>query len=346
MLVSQRQALRSLLSVERNMSNTDWKGRVSKLYDQIAGNVSHSHTLVVSEEVQAALQKHQPVVALESTIISHGMPYPQNFKTALEVEAVVRAHGAIPATVALLAGVPHVGLSEGQLHDIAQKGLKVQKTSKRDLAYVMTRKLDGSTTVSATMLLAARAGVSVFVTGGVGGVHRGGENSMDVSADLIELGKTSMAVVCAGIKSVLDIPRTLEFLETQGVCVAALGADEFPAFFTPHSGCRAPCRIDQPAEAAEMLQHCKALHLQSSILIGVPIPREHAAAGQQIEEAIQTALSETQQKNIIGSEITPYLLDRIQQLTEGASLTANIHLIKNNARVGSEIAVALSQRQQ
>lgn len=326
------------------MNNTDWKGRVSKLYDQIAGSAFQQPALVTSEEVKAALQKQQPVVALESTIISHGMPYPQNFKTAMEVEAVVRANGAVPATVAVLAGVPHVGLSEEQIHDIAKKGLKVRKTSRRDLAHVITRKLDGSTTVSATMVLAARAGVAVFVTGGVGGVHRGAENSMDISADLIELGKTSMAVICAGVKSVLDIPRTLEFLETQGVTVAAFGTDEFPAFFTPHSGCQAPCRINQPSEAAQMLHHCRSLDLQSSILIGVPIPDQYAAAGAEIEKAVQTALQETQEQNIIGSNITPYLLQRIQELTSGASLTANIHLVKNNAKIGSQIAVALSQQ--
>lgn len=326
------------------MSNTDWKGRVSKLYDQLAGSASENSALVISKDVQVALQQKQPVVALESTIISHGMPYPQNFRTALEVEEVVRSNGAVPATVAVLAGVPHVGLTEDQLHDIAKKGLKVKKTSRRDLAYVMARKLDGSTTVSATMVLAARAGIAVFVTGGVGGVHRGGENSMDISADLIELGKTPMAVVCAGIKSVLDIPRTLEFLETQGVTVASFGADEFPAFFTPHSGCQAPCRIDQPNEAAQMLHHCRSLDLQSGILIGVPIPEQDAAAGAQIEEAIQTALQETQQQKITGSNITPYLLQRIQEITSGASLTANIQLVKNNAKVGSQIAAAFVQQ--
>lgn len=166
---------------------------------------------------------------------------------------------------------------------------------------------------------------------------------MDISADLTELGRTQMAVVCAGVKSVLDIPRTLEYLETQGVCVAAYRTDEFPAFFTPHSGCEAACRIEQPSEAAAMLQHCRSLDLQSSILIGVPIPQEHAGAGEQIEQAIQKALKETQDKNIIGSNITPYLLQRVQELTSGASLTANIQLIKNNAMIGSQIAVSLAQ---
>eukprot|EP00891_Asterochloris_glomerata_P008129 jgi/Astpho2/8129/fgenesh1_pm.00120_%23_22_t len=297
--------------------------------------------LVISEEVQHALQTQQPVVALESTIVSHGMPYPQSLQTALEVEAVVRQHGAVPATIAVLHGVPHVGLTAEQLELIAKAGLAVHKTSRRDLPLVMAKRLHGSTTVSATMLLAARAGIPTFVTGGIGGVHRGAESSLDISADLIELGRTQMIVVCAGIKSVLDIPKTLEYLETQGVCVAAVGTDEFPCFFSRNSGCKAPTTIESAAEAAELMRSSQLLAMGSSILIGVPISEQHAAAGAQIEKAIQQALREADRKRIHGAAVTPYLLHRVQELTGGASLTANIHLIKNNAAFGAEVAKAL-----
>ncbi|PNH06888.1 Pseudouridine-5'-phosphate glycosidase, partial [Tetrabaena socialis] len=207
-----------------------------------------SGLLRISPEVQAALRSGQPVVALESTIISHGMPWPDNLATALEVEAEVRASGAIPATIAIIAGVPHIGMQREALEHIARRGVAVQKVSRRDLPVVIAKHADGATTVSATAALAALAGIHVFVTGGIGGVHRGGESTMDVSADLVEMGRTPIAVVCAGAKSILDIPRTLEVLETWGVAVAAYGTDEFPAFFTPRSGCRAPSRVDSPAE--------------------------------------------------------------------------------------------------
>ncbi|KAK9840290.1 hypothetical protein WJX74_006967 [Apatococcus lobatus] len=323
------------------MDPSAWKRRISNLSTQLLGTPQSQQAVHVSEEVQQALQRGQAVVALESTIVTHGMPYPQNLETAREVEAVVRQSGAVPATVAVLQGEPCVGLTGSQLEDLASKGTSVRKTSRRDLPFVISRQMDGSTTVSATMLLAARAGIYVFVTGGIGGVHRGAETSMDISADLVDLGRTPMAVVCAGAKSILDIPRTLEFLETQGVCVAAYQSDDFPAFFTPSSGCRAPCRIEDPQQAAGLVASSLQLGLGSGILIGVPIPAEHAAEGSHIEEATQQALQEADAKNIQGHAITPFLLHRVQQLTGGASLAANIHLIKHNAVIGSQIACSL-----
>ncbi|GAB4823379.1 hypothetical protein N2152v2_010425 [Parachlorella kessleri] len=274
------------------------------------------------------------------------MPYPQNLETAKQVEGVVRANGAVPATIAILHGVPHVGLTQQQLKYLAQAGHKVRKTSRRDLPLVMALQLDGATTVSATMLLAARAGIQVFVTGGIGGVHRGGETSLDISADLTELGRTPVAVVCAGVKSILDIPRTLEYLETQGVCVAALGSDEFPAFFTPASGCRAPARVDSPAQAAAMAHAARRLGLEGGMVLGVPIPAHQAAAGAEVESAIQQALSESDAQGITGNDITPFLLQRIQELTGGRSLEANIALVKNNAAVGAKLAAELCRLQQ
>ena len=234
-----------------------------------------------------------------------------------------------------------MGLTAAQLEQLARAGGSVRKASRRDLPYILALGLDGATTVSATMLLAARAGVAVFVTGGIGGVHRGGEATMDVSADLTELGRTPVAVICAGAKSVLDIPRTLEFLETQGVCVAAYGADEFPAFFTRHSGCAAPCRVDTPAQAAAMIAAARQLHLGSGLVLGVPIPEAHAAAGQAVEAATEAALAEAEAQGVKGNDVTPFLLKRIAELSGGESLAANIQLVKNNAAVGANIAAAL-----
>mmetsp|Transcript_13429 Transcript_13429/g.35969 ORF Transcript_13429/g.35969 Transcript_13429/m.35969 type:complete len:317 (+) Transcript_13429:2289-3239(+) len=295
--------------------------------------------LKVLDTVQAAIAEGKPVVALESTIISHGMPYPQNLETARQVEDVVRQHGAVPATIAIIAGEACIGLNEQQLEHLASTGTKVRKVSRRDLPFVLASKMDGATTVSATMLLAAAAGISVFVTGGIGGVHRGGEASMDISADLTELSRTPVAVV-------LDIPRTLEFLETQGVCVAVMGSDEFPAFFTPHSGCRAPCRIDTPEQAASMLLaagQVKGLH-NSGMLLCCPIPEQFAAEGQQIESAINTALDEATAQGVAGNEVTPFLLERIRSLTGGASLAANIKLVMNNAAIGAQMAKAYAHQ--
>lgn len=270
------------------------------------------------------------------------MPYPQNLRTALEVEEVIRANGATPATIAILKGIPHVGLTLPQLEHIAKAGHEIRKVSRRDLPYIMSCQLDGATTVSATMLLAARAGIDVFVTGGIGGVHRDGERTLDISADLTELGKTPVAVICAGAKSILDIPRTLEYLETQGVLVAAYRTTTFPAFFTPDSGCTAPCRFDSPEEVARAIVASKKLQLSSGLIVGVPIPQEASAVGEEVEKATVRALQEAKAAEVQGNAVTPFLLRRITELTGGKSLEANIALVKNNARLGALIAVALT----
>ncbi|CAM0144548.1 unnamed protein product [Urochloa decumbens] len=344
-------------------------------------------SIAVAPEVAAALARGAAVVALESTIISHGqlpstlpfaadpllpctrkinnsernsirfpftaclppspgMPYPKNLQTAVEVEAVVRETGAIPATIAILDGVPHVGLSSEQLKRLAISGRQFQKTARRDIAHVVASGGNGATTVSATMFFAHKVGIPIFVTGGIGGVHRHGEQTMDISSDLTELGKTPVAVISAGVKSILDISRTLEYLETQGVTVAAYRTNEFPAFFTETSGCQAPCRVDSAEECAKIIYANRNLHLCSGILIAVPIPTHHAASGNIIESAIQKALKEAEEKRIIGNAITPFMLERVKELTGGSSLEANIALVKNNARLGAEVAVALSNLQQ
>ncbi|XP_051237841.1 uncharacterized protein zgc:136858 isoform X1 [Dicentrarchus labrax] len=297
----------------------------------------------VHPSVSQALAENKPVVALESTIITHGMPYPHNLSTAKEVEAIVRAEGATPATVGVIEGEVRVGLSSEELDFLArcENSLKV---SRRDLPYVISKGLSGGTTVSATMIAAHRAGVPVFVTGGIGGVHRDGENSLDISADLTELGRTPIAVVSAGVKSILDIGRTLEFLETQGVCVATYGTlKNFPAFFSPQSGFTSPYQVCNPEEAAKLIASTLSLGLQSGVLLAVPIPEEYAAAGQHIEEAIQAAVTEASGKSITGRDVTPFILQKVNEMTEGKSLQANIALIHNNAKVGSQIACALSR---
>ncbi|XP_044211407.1 pseudouridine-5'-phosphate glycosidase isoform X3 [Thunnus albacares] len=297
----------------------------------------------VHPSVSQALAENRPVVALESTIITHGMPYPHNLSTAKEVEAIVRAEEATPATVGVIDGKIHVGLSSEELDHLARCKSSM-KVSRRDLPYVISKGLSGGTTVSATMIAAHRAGISVFVTGGIGGVHRDGENSLDISADLTELGRTPIAVVSAGVKSILDIGRTLEFLETQGVCVATYGTSKnFPAFFSPQSGFISPYQVCNPEEAAKLISSTLSLGLQSGVLLAVPIPQEHAAAGQQIEQAIQTAVTEASAKGITGRDVTPFILQKVNELTEGKSLQANIALIRNNAKVGSQIACALSK---
>lgn len=299
----------------------------------------------VSPEVKAALARGDAVVALESTIISHGMPYPQNLETALRVEEEVRRGGAVPATVAILRGRLRVGLPREALEELARRGRRCAKVSRRDMAAVMALGEEGfgATTVAATMYAAHLAGVRVFVTGGVGGVHRGFERTMDVSADLTELGRTPVCVVCAGVKSVLDVPRTLEFLETQGVPVVTLGADEFPAFFTPHSGCRSPLRRDTPAEVAAIVHASGRLGLASGAIVAVPVPAAEAAAAEPVERATRQALDEAREKGVEGREVTPFLLARISELTGGDSLRSNIALVLNNARCGAAVAVELAR---
>ncbi|KAM9292624.1 uncharacterized protein RDI95_002425 [Morus bassanus] len=305
----------------------------------------HGAYVRIQPSVQEALMEGRPVVALESTIITHGMAYPQNLSMAREVEEIVTTNGAVPATVGIFRGQIHVGLTDEELEFLASSK-NVVKVSRRDLPFVLSQGLSGGTTVSGTMIAAHKAGIPVFVTGGIGGVHRGGENTLDVSADLTELGRTPVAVVSAGVKSILDIGRTLEYLETQGVCVAAFGESrEFPGFFSCQSGFQAPYHVRDEEEAAELIASALGLGLSSGVLIAVPCPQERAVSGQVIEEAIQQALSEARLKGITGKELTPFMLQKINELTDGKSLDSNLALIQNNARVGSCIAVALSKLQ-
>ncbi|KAJ2719207.1 hypothetical protein GGI07_005346 [Coemansia sp. Benny D115] len=293
--------------------------------------------------LREALANGEPVVALESTIISHGMPYPQNLETAQLVEETVVQNGCTPATIALMNGKIHVGLSSDELQQLAQSGRKAIKTSRRDLAAVLSQRLLGATTVSGTMVCAHMAGIAVFATGGIGGVHRGGEQTMDVSADLTELGRTPVTVVCAGAKSILDLPKTLEYLETQGVPVVAFGrSSEFPAFFSPRSDLHAPWHMREPGEVARLIRTSRDLGLSSGTLVAVPIPEECAADSLAIERAVDQAVAEAAAKGIGGKEATPFLLGRVVELTHGASLRANIALVRNNAGVASRIAKRLA----
>lgn len=293
----------------------------------------------ISEEIQNSIKENGPVVALESTIISHGMPFPQNLETALEVESIIRKEGAIPATIAVLEGRIKIGLSNLELEQFAQ-GTKTVKVSSRDVPLVLSQKQDGGTTVAATMICARMAGISVFVTGGIGGVHRGSEKTMDISGDLMELARTNVAVVCAGIKSILDIPRTLEYLETQGVPVIGYRTDEFPAFYTTTSGYSVQSRINTAEEIARCMKVKWELGLEGGMVIANPVLREDAMDEEVIEEAITKSLKEASEKGIDGKAVTPFLLERISQLTDGESLKTNIALVCNNALVGAKIASA------
>ena len=293
----------------------------------------------ISEEIQNSIKENGPVVALESTIISHGMPFPQNLETALEVERIIRKEGAIPATIAVVEGRIKIGLSNLELEQFAQ-GTKTVKVSSRDVPLVLSQKQDGGTTVAATMICARMAGISVFVTGGIGGVHRGSEKTMDISGDLMELARTNVAVVCAGIKSILDIPRTLEYLETQGVPVIGYRTDEFPAFYTTTSGYSVQSRINTAEEIARCMKVKWELGLEGGMVIANPVLREDAMDEEVIEEAITKSLKEASEKGIDGKAVTPFLLERISQLTDGESLKTNIALVCNNALVGAKIASA------
>lgn len=298
-------------------------------------------TMDVAPEVADALARGLPVVALETTIITHGMPWPANVETALAVEAEIRAGGAVPATMAIMKGRPRAGLTTAEIEALGQ-AQGVVKASRRDLAVLMARGLDGATTVAGTMLLAAMAGIPVFVTGGLGGVHRGAERSMDVSADLTELARTPVAVVCAGVKSILDVGLTLEVLETHGVPVIGYGTDRFPAFYVPDSGFDAPARADTPAEAAAIVRAQLDLGLGGCVIAN-PIPSERALVGAAIEATIVEALAEADRLGIRGKDVTPFMLAELNRRTEGRSLEANVALIKHNARLGAAIAVALAK---
>ncbi len=294
--------------------------------------------LDTSTEVAAALKSGKPVVALESTIISHGMPYPRNVETAMAVEATVRAAGAIPATIAVSDGKLKVGLTPDEIEDLGQLGMKAIKCSRRDLPFVVARKLTGATTVAATMIIAAMAGIRVFATGGIGGVHRGVEETMDISADLEELGNTSVAVVCAGVKSILDIGRTLEYLETKGVPVVGYQTDMLPAFYSQSSGFAVDYRADTAKEIAAAMHAKWAMGLEGGMLVGVAVPDEHALAHEEIDAVIVDAIAAMQRRGITGKDTTPFLLGSIVERTGGKSLDTNIQLVLNNAKVAAEVA--------
>ncbi len=297
--------------------------------------------LLFSPIVAAARAAGKPVVALESTIISHGMPYPQNVRTAREVEQVIRDAGAVPATIAIIGGKICVGLSEEQL-ELLGSSPDAMKVSRRDLAYVLSTGKLGATTVAATMICARLAGIEVFVTGGIGGVHRGAETSFDISADLQELAHTSLAVVCAGVKSILDIGLTLEYLETHGVPVLSVGQPGFPAFFTRESGFKADFQLDTAQEQASFIRTKWQLGLQGGVVVSNPVPAEHAMPTEEIDAIIAQALGEADAQGVKGKAVTPFLLARIKELTEGRSLATNIALVKHNALVGAGLAVALN----
>jgi pseudouridine-5'-phosphate glycosidase len=296
----------------------------------------------LTDEVAEAVATGRPVVALESTIISHGMPYPQNVAMAAEVEGIVREHGAVPATIAVLDGVPKVGLDADDLELLARDP-SVVKASVRDLPVIMARGGHGATTVAATMRLASLAGIRMFVTGGLGGVHRGAETSFDVSADLTELSRTAVCVVCAGVKSILDIGLTLETLETLGVPVLVDGSDEFPSFYSRSSGFPAPLRVDGPDEIARTMHAAWSLGSGSGLVVAHPIPAADELPAAGMDPVIARALADLDARGIAGRDATPYLLGRIVELTDGRSLTANIALVRENARVGAQVAVRYAE---
>lgn len=311
--------------------------------DMTADLADRAHSwLTFGAPVAAARTAGRPIVALESTIIAHGMPYPENVRTAREVEAVIRSVGAEPATIALIGGRIHIGLSDDELELLGRSG-EAQKVSRRDLPAVLASGGIGATTVAGTMICAALAGIEVFVTGGIGGVHRGAQESFDISADLQELAKTSVAVVCAGAKSILDIGLTLEYLETHGVPVLSCEQDNFAAFYTRDSGFRADFRLDDAAEQARFIRTKWDLGLAGGVVLSTPVPEAAAMASDDIDALTQQALDEATAQGITGKAVTPFLLARIKALTGGRSLATNIALIKHNAEVGARLAVALAQ---
>lgn len=301
--------------------------------------------LDISPEVQKALAEGKPVVALESTIISHGMPYPKNVETALLVEQTIRDNGAVPATIAVIGGRLKAGMTREEIEYLGKAGRAVAKASRRDLPTLVARKADGATTVTTTMIIAHMAGIKVFATGGIGGVHRGAETTMDISADLEELAQTPVMVVCAGAKAILDLGLTLEYLETKGVPVIGFGTDELPAFYTRNSGFGVDCRVDSPAELAAMFRAQRELGYKSGMLVTNPIPKEYAMDKAVIDKAIEQALAECNEQGVRGKETTPFLLARVTELTGGDSLESNIKLVVNNAKIAALTACELAALQ-
>ena len=315
------------------------------------GTTNHYHKeeptmnkyLDIAPEVAEALAAGKPVVALESTIISHGMPYPKNVETALEVEKIIRENGAVPATIAIIGGRLKAGLSADEIEYFGKKGAEIAKASRRDLPVLVARGQDGACTVTTTMMIAHMAGISVFATGGIGGVHRGAETTMDISADLEELGQTPVMVVCAGAKSILDLGLTLEYLETKGVPVIGYGTEELPAFYTPKSGFGVDYRLDTPAELAAAFHAQRAMGLKGGMLVANPIPDAYAMDADVISSAINQAVAESREQGIHGKATTPFLLAHIKDYTKGVSLASNLQLAYNNARMPAKIAIAYSK---
>ena len=299
--------------------------------------------LEYSKEVSNAIDNDMPIVALESTIISHGMPYPQNVETALNCQRIIREHGSVPATIAIINGKLKVGLSDDEIDFLGKEGAKIQKTSRRDIAYNVMNKINGATTVSATMFIAALAGIRVFATGGIGGVHRGAATTMDISADLEELAMTDVAVISAGAKSILDLGLTLEYLETKGVPVIGFKTDVLPAFYCDKSDFKVNFRMDTPLEIARLIKTKYDLGLKGGILIANPVPGQHSMDKDLIDKAIEEAIAEMNELGIKGKETTPYLLRKIASITKGKSLESNIALVYNNCKLGAEISVQLKK---
>ena len=294
----------------------------------------------INPEAEQALRENRPVVALESTIISHGMPYPQNVETALHVEEIVREHGGVPATIGIIDGVGVVGMNKEEIEEFGKRGMSIPKVSRRDLPVIMATGSWGATTVATTMIIADMGGVRFFVTGGIGGVHRGAETTFDVSADLEELARTDVTVICAGAKAILDLPKTLEVLETKGVPVLGFQTHELPAFYTRKSGLKVDYEVRDYEEAAKIVKAKREMGLSGGILIANPIPEEYSMPEEEINAVIEKATAEMEEKGIRGKECTPFLLARIAEITEGKSLASNIRLVYNNAAVGTEIAKA------
>lgn len=297
--------------------------------------------LNISQEVAEALAENKPVVALESTIISHGMPYPQNVETALKVEQVIRDNGAVPATIAIIGGKLKAGLTKAEIEYLGKTGSAVTKVSRRDLPIIVAKGMDGATTVATTMIIASLAGIKVFATGGVGGVHRGAETTMDISADLEELAMTPVMVICAGAKSILDLGLTLEYLETKGVPVIGYGTDELPAFYTRKSGFGVDYQLNTPKELAEAFSVKQAVGLKGGMLVTNPIPEEYSMDSEVINKAIDEAIAESKRQGIHGKDTTPFLLAKVKEITGGDSLDSNIQLVFNNARLAAQTAAEL-----